>query len=203
MLTLGMHGRKWEIFVSAVSLFAEHGHENVPMRDIAAANGMRAASLYNHFPSKEAILHQIYRFYSENIMNVMPDIEKVLAAIPEKTPHEVLHMSMSYYDEELQSLMDKIYLIAIMQAHRDSRAYEVIWQHNVEYTKNYLRTVLQGMLDAGRIEPLDVESFLELFISFAFTAVFRNRSPHALGMDRWLGGLNALFSLVKEAPRSP
>lgn len=201
MLTLEMQGRKWEIFVSSVDLFAEHGYENVSVRSIAAANGMRAASLYNHFPSKEAILDQIYKFYRANLVDVAPDLDKILALAPNQSPQETLHLTMSYFDDELQPLMDKICLIAMMQAHRDSKAYDLIWNFNIDHVKKYLRAVLQKMLDCGRIEPLDIESFLELFISFAFMALFRNHSPAGLSLERWLRGLDTLFSLVKEAPQ--
>ncbi|MEN3974570.1 TetR/AcrR family transcriptional regulator [Emcibacter sp. SYSU 3D8] len=39
----------------AAPLFAERGFAAVSMRDIAQAAGMRAASLYNHYPDKEAL----------------------------------------------------------------------------------------------------------------------------------------------------
>lgn len=39
----------------AVSLFASAGFDGVSMRAIAAAVGIQAASLYNHFPDKEAL----------------------------------------------------------------------------------------------------------------------------------------------------
>jgi AcrR family transcriptional regulator len=39
----------------AVSLFASAGFDGVSMRTIAAAAGIQAASLYNHFPDKQAL----------------------------------------------------------------------------------------------------------------------------------------------------
>ena len=200
MRTLEMQGRKWDIFISAINLFSEHGYENVSMRNIAAANGMRAASIYNHFQSKELILDQIYQFYRENVMDVFPDLDEILSLASKKSPGEVLHRTMAYYGEELQPIMDKICLIAIMRAHRDQKAHELIWKYNIENLKIYYRAVLRRMIDCGRIEPLDLESFLEILAGFAFTAMFRNHSSEALGLDKWLRGLDMLFSLVKEAP---
>ncbi len=39
----------------AERLFAAHGLEGVAVRDLARATGLTASSLYNHFPSKQAI----------------------------------------------------------------------------------------------------------------------------------------------------
>lgn len=203
MLTLEMQGRKWDIFLSSVNLFSEHGYENVTIRDIAAANGMRAASIYNHFPSKESILHQIYQFYRANVVSVAPDLDELLARAPDRSPGETLHRTMSYFDEELQPIMDRIMLIAMMRAHRDPAAHDLLWKYNAEHVKHYLRPVLQKMVDCGKIEPLDIEIFLELFISFAYMSLFRNSSPAALGLERWFKGLDMLFSLAKEIPQPP
>lgn len=51
--------RRAEIVAAATRIFAAKGFSNVGMRDIADAVGIRGASLYHHFPSKEEILFAI------------------------------------------------------------------------------------------------------------------------------------------------
>jgi AcrR family transcriptional regulator len=51
--------RRAEIVEAAAGIFAAEGYNNVGMRDVAAAVGIRAASLYHHFSSKEEILFAI------------------------------------------------------------------------------------------------------------------------------------------------
>lgn len=51
--------RKEEIIKTAAKLFKEKGYSAVTMRDLAAAMGMKAASLYNHITSKQDILKAI------------------------------------------------------------------------------------------------------------------------------------------------
>jgi AcrR family transcriptional regulator len=51
--------RRAEIVSAATQIFAAKGFSNVGMRDIADAVGIRGASLYHHFPSKEEILFAI------------------------------------------------------------------------------------------------------------------------------------------------
>jgi TetR/AcrR family transcriptional regulator, cholesterol catabolism regulator len=43
---------------AAIAMFAERGFDSCTMRDLAAASGVKAPALYNHFSSKEEILAQ-------------------------------------------------------------------------------------------------------------------------------------------------
>jgi len=47
--------RRDEILRTAAELFASDGYTNTSMREVAAASGILAGSLYHHFESKEAI----------------------------------------------------------------------------------------------------------------------------------------------------
>ncbi|MER5675266.1 TetR/AcrR family transcriptional regulator [Pseudonocardia alni] len=51
--------RRSEIVRAAARIFADQGYAQVGMRDIADAIGIRGASLYHHFRSKEEILYAI------------------------------------------------------------------------------------------------------------------------------------------------
>lgn len=51
--------RKQEICITAARLFKQKGYSAVTMRDLAAAVGIKAASLYNHISSKEEILNEV------------------------------------------------------------------------------------------------------------------------------------------------
>lgn len=44
---------------AAVRLFAEMGYHAAPLRDIASLAGIQAASIYYHYPSKQALLVEI------------------------------------------------------------------------------------------------------------------------------------------------
>ena len=48
---------------AALELFAQHGYAGASMRQIAAAVGMKAPSLYNHFSGKAAILSALIDAY--------------------------------------------------------------------------------------------------------------------------------------------
>jgi AcrR family transcriptional regulator len=55
----GAAGRAGDIREAALTLFAERGYLGTSMRDIAAALGLQAPSLYNHLESKQELLRGI------------------------------------------------------------------------------------------------------------------------------------------------
>src|SRR5579875_1608253 len=44
------------VISAAIQLFGQKGYESTSMKDLAAAAGVKAPALYNHFTSKEAVL---------------------------------------------------------------------------------------------------------------------------------------------------
>jgi AcrR family transcriptional regulator len=68
VLPLGFGGLRpsaRRLLEAAVIAFAERGYHGVSVRDVAAAAGIKAGSLYAHFPSKEAMLSTIIRYGHE------------------------------------------------------------------------------------------------------------------------------------------
>ncbi|MDJ0644471.1 MAG: TetR/AcrR family transcriptional regulator [Flavobacteriaceae bacterium] len=66
--------RKQEIILTAAKLFKEKGYSAVTMRDLAAAMGIKAASLYNHIDSKQDILKEIIIAIAEAFTSGMATI---------------------------------------------------------------------------------------------------------------------------------
>lgn len=86
--------RRWEhryreVLDAAATIFAEKGYQGASTRDIADRLGIRAASLYYYFPSKEASLAAICELgvtdFIENLRGILarpiPAAEKLRAAV--------------------------------------------------------------------------------------------------------------------------
>ena len=59
--------RKEEIVAEATRLFAERGYEGASMGDLAERVGLRKASLFHHFPSKDVLYATVLRELMENV----------------------------------------------------------------------------------------------------------------------------------------
>ena len=55
------------ILAAAVQLFAQYGYHAATMRDIARTSGIQAASIYYHYPGKQALLAEIMDTHMRNL----------------------------------------------------------------------------------------------------------------------------------------
>jgi AcrR family transcriptional regulator len=68
---------KEKILDASINLFSQKGFYETSIREIARATGIKTSSLYNHFPSKEAILDAIFEYYKTEISKTKPQGEPV------------------------------------------------------------------------------------------------------------------------------
>jgi len=104
------------ILDAAVQLFAEYGYHAAPLRDIARIAGIQAASIYYHYPSKQALLVEIMETYMQLLNN---NTERIMREYtdPLQQLHEVIanhvRMHTTYkaeffiIDTEIRSLEDE------------------------------------------------------------------------------------------------
>ena len=55
---------KEKIFDVSIDLFSKKGYDSVSLREIAEEVGIKKSSIYSHYPSKEAILMDIFEYFT-------------------------------------------------------------------------------------------------------------------------------------------
>ena len=136
---VGLPSRRDAILAAAAEYFAEQGYHSAGMRGLADSVGIKGASLYNHFTSKEEILYAIALK-----MTQVPVEEHLLVLEESGTPAERLtalidvhlrHLAVNRV-EHLVSLRE---LSALTEEHRE---------RVLEYRKYYQRRV-RDVIAAG------------------------------------------------------
>lgn len=144
-----LHSRRDAILAAAAEYFAEQGYHAAGMRGIADAVGIKGASLYNHFSSKEEILYAIALKMTRD-----PVEEHLLVLDEQGTPAErltaLINVHLRYLAvnrvEHLVSLRE---ISALTPEHRD---------RVVEYRKYYqrrVRDVIAAGTRSGEFDAVD------------------------------------------------
>ena len=190
-------GTKRKIIETAILLFSEKSYNRVSTRDIANVVGIRPASLYSHFESKDDILEHIYKLYEEKIKNVLPDMNNLLTLARTTHPHELLKRAQFFFDPADQELMDRIILIASAESRTDERSAAFIDRNLIGNQGMITRTLLKRMLELGRIEPLDVDAFVTIVTNLCYSTAIRNFGKNPVGFYEWVRANDFLNELVR------
>src|SRR5262245_30387231 len=120
------------ILDAAEALFADRGFEGTALRDVAARVGIRTPSLYNHFPSKEALYAAVLERTIEPVLAVLSEIvqspqasrpgsrevvERVMAVLARRPdlPRLVAHEALAG-GEHLRPLLQKVVAPVLVRA---------------------------------------------------------------------------------------
>ena len=190
-------GTREKIIKAAIILFSDIGYSKVSVRDIAKKVGIKAASLYSHFRSKQEILHSLYDYFFENQCQVRPDINELVKLVETTHPLELLEKVDFRYSEDIQENMDRIAVIGYMEWKTDKKSEEFVKNGLLDLTDNCIRRLLERMVELGKIEPLDIEAFVNLISNLTFSAALRHYSAHPFMAEKWIPTLRLAFSLIK------
>lgn len=156
------HGGKMEntkdnIMYQALTLFSDRGYEGVSMRDIASKVGIKAASLYNHYKSKEdifnSIIEEMSRRYEDMIMKMQ---------IPHGDMDIVVDKYMQVTDEALTEIAKNVFLYFLkdefaskfrrmltMEQFRSTKAGDVFQNFFIDGAIGFERILFENMINKG------------------------------------------------------
>lgn len=136
---------------AAVQLFAELGYHAAPLRDIASLAGIQAASIYYHYPSKQALLVEIMDTYMRQLNT---NLEKVLTqpvGISEK-----LSLAIANHIRLHTTYKAEFFIIDTEIRALDDENRQQILTLRDEYER-LLQQLLQEGMDTGALRISDVK----------------------------------------------
>ena len=150
------------IMLEATLMFARKGYTAASVRDIARQVGIRAASLYNHFASKELLwdaamehVRHLYRLYFERLEATIAKaetFEEVLDCLFAEV-HEVVQM-FTYYG---------ISLIHTEQL-RDPKACEIYNELFLGYSTRFIKEKFDMCIEKGWVSEFDTNTVATIFM---------------------------------------
>jgi AcrR family transcriptional regulator len=148
------------ILSAAIQLFAAYGYHAAPLRDIARLAGIQAASIYHHYPNKQALLVEIMETHMQRLNT---RLEHILKQYP--APRQCLDAAIANHIQLHTSYKDEFFIIdtEIRALEGETRTYILSLRDHYE---QLLQSILYNGMEQGFFRPGDVK-----VISYALIAM--------------------------------
>lgn len=164
---------KQVILDKALELFSEKGYDAVSVADIAAAVGIKAPSLYNHFASKEAIFQAIvqstYTRYEQetgknniHVQDVAQDVGAMQHISAETLKQKIRWMfSYSVHDKQIACFRKMMTLSQF----RSTELADMFTTRYVDRIVAYHAEIFRSLIAAGEIVDADPETLAAMYVA--------------------------------------
>lgn len=157
---------KEKIFDAAIDLFAEKGYDATSMREIAEAVGIKKASLYSHYKSKDDILEKIVEYPLSRVMALGDQGMETEELIATLGVDGFMDSAGGVLESWLESTdMEKIFRIIHIELYHNQQVkkfYQELWGTAYSFWESNFAT----MIKLGLIKPIDPEILSREFIAF-------------------------------------
>lgn len=168
------------ILDAAARLFRENGYSAVSLRSIAKASGIKAASIYYHFPSKDAIVVEIL---DAGIVAVHEQVRTSISALPPNPGSEEIlragirgHLAALLEHGDYTSANVRIFgqvpKVVRKANYQTRRRYEALWD-----------TIISDLKASGALRPEVDETTFRLMLIGALNATLEWFNPGKGKMD--------------------
>lgn len=167
------------ILDKALELFAARGYDAVSVGEIAGAVGIRAPSLYHHYPCKQAIFDAIVESVTEqyeadtgkidiHVQNVAEDIP-AFKGITEETLFEKVRQLFLYslHDERVS----RFRRMMTIEQFRSPELAALYTKRYVERLCGYHADIFRALIAAGEIRADDPETLALLYVAPVLTLI--------------------------------
>jgi AcrR family transcriptional regulator len=144
---------------AATRLIARHGFEAMNLRMLADEVGVRAASLYNHIESKEALLHTLL---ADTMTELMQQLDAALAGAAD--PADALRRYVAFHIEFHAVRRDQVFIgNAELRSLSDAHRADIVARRDA-YEQRLLE-ILRAGEKGGRFAPGDLRVAVKALIA--------------------------------------
>jgi AcrR family transcriptional regulator len=177
------------ILITADTLFAERGVENVTMADIAQAAGVGKGTLYRRFASKPALCLALMDEQMAAFQNKVLDRFRELPAgiIPTMQRLDFFLDALVYFTADHLPLLCEVQRAGLLSADHESEMPH-IWQHMT------IKGLLHSAVQAGELSPdVDIDYTADALLAPLRVTLFRfQREGRGFSLERISAGLQTL-----------
>lgn len=154
---------KESIYENAVNLFCTHGYVNVGMRDLAKEVGIKAASIYNHYKSKEEILLDIADKFVESLQVKLYPLYKQTHLSPKDFLHNLAYNTNLVFEEYE---FNRITQLLIFEKYRSVPLREMLHSELIIKPRTAFSIYFKGLMDKGLMAQADPILVAKMYHSF-------------------------------------
>ena len=160
-----------KILDAAANLFSHKGYDNVSLREIADAVGIKESSLYNHFESKADILTKLFELFIEKAPEARPSLSELDSMLIVMQPEEIFKYILFHFGKHVSKILENIAIIISNEKYRNIRAAEMYYQYVVGEPSDYYEHLIKKMVVCGKLKKIDARVFAEQYnyVSIALT----------------------------------
>ena len=170
---------KQKILEKSLELFSARGYDSVSVGEIARATGIKAPSLYNHFPSKQAIFDALVESTAAkyeadtdkihiHVQNVSQDIP-LFTEITEDALFEKVRQIFAYslHNETIS----RFRRMMTIEQFRSPELAAIYSRRYVERILDYHADIFRALIAAGEIAAEDPDTLAMLYVAPVLTLI--------------------------------
>ena len=199
------------ILDEALALFSARGYDSVSVGEIAKAVGIKAPSLYNHFPSKQAIFDAIveataaqYEADTDRIDIHVQNVTQDIPAFTEITADALFEKVRQIFEYSLHDEnISRFRRMMTIEQFRSPELAALYSRRYVERVLDYHAGIFRALIAAGEIPAEDPDTLAMLYVAPVLTLIgVCDRQPEreAECLARLEAHVRLFFRLVHEKP---
>lgn len=170
---------KRRILDKALELFSTQGYDSVSVGEIAKAVGIKAPSLYNHFPSKQAIFDAIveataaqYERDTDRIDIHVQDAEQDIPVFTEITAEGLFEKVHQIFEYSLRNeSISRFRRMMTIEQFRSPELAALYSQRYVDRVLHYHAGLFRDLIAAGKVRAEDPDTLALLYVAPVLTLI--------------------------------